>query len=182
MILSNLNEERFMAEVEVPNQTVIPTRSIDESDLIDLWKYFEDRADSLKERQWTVGTWILTLLSGLIVFAIDQGALAIAGNRLAALQPLPALGLGLLGILLCIYGWLVLFDYGRHIQRNWDRSGRVKKQIEGINLILIGKPKQKPQKPKKGLTFPRESITLMVILAGYFGIFLLIVLLSLAEI
>ena len=171
-----------MLHDESSSPPVLPNRSLEPTDLIELWKYFEDRADSLKERQWTVGTWILTLLSGLIVFAIDQGALAIAGNRLAVHQPLPALGLGLVGIMLCIYGWLVLFDYGRHIQRNWDRSGRAKKQIKGIDLILIGKPKQKPQKPKKGLTFPRETITLMVILAGYFSIFLLIVLVSLGEI
>jgi hypothetical protein len=125
-----------------------------------------------------VGTWILTLLSGLIVFAIDQGALAIAGNRLAALQPLPALGLGMLGILLCIYGWLVRIDYGRHIQRNWDLSGEVKKQIKSIGLNLIRKPKQKR---KKRFSFPRVSITLMIILVGSFCTFLLIALVSLGE-
>jgi hypothetical protein len=114
----------------------------------------------------------------LIVFAIDQGALAIAGNRLAALQPLPALGLGMLGILLCISGWLVLVDYGRHIQRNLDLSGEVKKQIKSIGLNLIRKPKQKR---KKRFSFPRVSITLMVILVGSFCIFLLIALVSLGE-
>lgn len=56
--------------IKKATQTDLATKNIQESDLLDLWKYFQDRADKLKERQWTVGTWILTLLSGILAFSL----------------------------------------------------------------------------------------------------------------
>jgi hypothetical protein len=40
-----------MVHEESPDRFVLPTNQIQESDLIELWKYFEDWADSLRERQ-----------------------------------------------------------------------------------------------------------------------------------
>lgn len=111
--------------IKKATQTDLATKNIQESDLLDLWKYFQDRADMLKERQWTVGTWILTLLSGIFAFSLSQETLTITQAGFLASKPVPAIMLGIVGLLICGYGYLVILDYGKHIQRNWDRAYQV---------------------------------------------------------
>ena len=67
---------------------------IHEGDLIDLWKYFQNRADMLKERQWTIGTWIVTLLSGVAAFSLSQKTLSITPMGITVDMPLPAVVIG----------------------------------------------------------------------------------------
>lgn len=35
-------------------------------DRYELWKYYEDRADSLGERMWSVGIWLITLINATL--------------------------------------------------------------------------------------------------------------------
>ena len=133
-------------------------------DLPDLWKYFQDRADMLKERQWTIGTWILTLLSGVAAFSLSQETLSITRTGIAVGKPLPAFVLGLVGILICGYGVIVIRNYGTHIQRNWDRANRAKKKIAGLDAIWNGETRGDQQGRH---SLPRESIYLLVIVAGF---------------
>lgn len=137
-------------------------------DLPDLWKYFQDRADMLKERQWTIGTWILTLLSGVAAFSLSQETLSITRTGIAVGKPLPAFVLGLVGILICGYGWIVIRNYGTHIQRNWERANRAKNKIAGLDAIWNGETRD-DQQGRRGL--PRESIYLLVIVAGFVILF-----------
>lgn len=141
-------------------------QKVDEENFLELWQYFQDRADKLKERQWTVGTWILTLLSGLIAFSLDENTLIFSFSQTGIIvsKPLPALVLGIVGILICLYGWVVVFNYGTHIQRNWDRADRVKDKIIGFEFFWTGKASdRKPESP----SLPKESIYLMVIIGGF---------------
>jgi hypothetical protein len=137
-------------------------------DLPDLWKYFQDRADMLKERQWTIGTWILTLLSGVAAFSLSQETLSITRTGIAANKPLPAFVLGLVGILICGYAWIVIRNYGHHIQRNWDRADRVKQQIPDLDVYWKGG--NSGDKPCRR-ALPPESLYLIVIVVGFLILF-----------
>jgi hypothetical protein len=137
-------------------------------DLPDLWKYFQDRADMLKERQWTIGTWILTLLSGVAAFSLSQETLSITRTGIAVGKPLPAFVLGLVGILICGYGVIVIRNYGTHIQRNWERASRAKKEIAGLDAIWKG---NLPPSQQSRSSLPRESIYLLVIVVGFLILF-----------
>lgn len=137
-------------------------------DLPDLWKYFQDRADMLKERQWTIGTWILTLLSGVAAFSLSQETLSITRTGIAVGKPLPAFVLGLVGILICGYGVIVICNYGHHIQRNWDRANRAMERITGLDAIWKG---NLPPSQQSRSSLPRESIYLLVIVVGFLILF-----------
>ena len=170
----------------------LAVKKIEEGDLIDLWKHFQDRADMLKERQWTIGTWIVTLLSGVAAFSLSQKTLSITQTGIAVGKPLPALMIGVVGILICGYGWIVIRNYGFHIQRNWDRADRVKKQISDLDyfwkpnrIFRLGAVANKKQSAGLGdflkgknlhvqpsrHNLPRESIYLLVIVTGFLILF-----------
>lgn len=155
--------------IKKATQTDLATKNIQESDLLDLWKYFQDRADMLKERQWTVGTWILTLLSGIFAFSLSQETLTITQAGFLASKPVPAIMLGIVGLLICGYGYLVILDYGKHIQRNWDRANQVKEKIIGLDLYW--KPDIIDDKPGKQ-SLPKESIYVIVFIAGFLILFI----------
>jgi hypothetical protein len=146
----------------------LAVNKIEGQNLIDLWKYFQNRADMLKERQWTIGTWILTLLSGVAAFSLSQETLSITRTGIAANKPLPAFVLGLVGILICGYGWIVIHNYGHHIQRNWDRANRVKQDIHDLDSYWGGK--KSDEKPCRQ-ALPSESRNLIVIIVGFFILF-----------
>ena len=153
-------------ELQKPDCTDKNTQDLD---LPDLWKYFQDRADMLKERQWTIGTWILTLLSGVAAFSLSQETLSITRTGIAVGKPLPAFVLGLVGILICGYGLVVVRNYGSHIQRNWDRAGRVKRQIHDLDAYWGSK--KSDDKPRSR-ALPPESYYLIVIIVGFLILFL----------
>ena len=151
-----------MTAEEHQEQPGLDFEKIQGHQLLELWKYFQDRADMLKERQWTIGTWILTLLSGVAAFSLSQETLSITRTGIAANKPLPAFVLGLVGILICAYGWVVIRNYGTHIQRNWDRAGRVKHQIPDLDSYWGGK--QSDDKAHRR-ALPPESYYLLVIVS-----------------
>ena len=152
-------------ELQKPDRTDKNTQDLN---LPDLWKYFQDRADMLKERQWTIGTWILTLLSGVAAFSLSQETLSITRTGIAVGKPLPAFVLGLVGILICGYGWIVIRNYGHHIQRNWDRADRVKKRIPDLDIFWKGQ-NSGDNFCRQGL--PAESRNLIVIIVGFLILF-----------
>ena len=151
-----------------PQKPDLSVHKIKGEDLIELWKYFQDRADMLKERQWTIGTWILTLLSGVAAFSLSQQTLTITRTGIAANKPLPAFVLSLVGILICGYGVIVIRNYGHHIQRNWDRANRAMERVIGLDAIWKG---NLPPSQQSRSSLPRESIYLLVIVVGFLILF-----------
>jgi hypothetical protein len=168
----------------------LAVKKIEQGELIDLWKYFQNRADMLKERQWTIGTWVVTLMSGVAAFSLNQGTLSIMPSGIAVGKPLPALAIGVVGILICGYGWVVIRSYGEHIQRNWHRADRVKEQITNLGYFLEDENQGSADRVKQqtsdldddrrdknqdgqqmGRGLPKESIYLRVIVVGFLTLF-----------
>ena len=163
-----IHDEEWAMTADEPQKPDIAVHKVEGEDLIELWKYFQDRADMLKERQWTIGTWILTLLSGVAAFSLGQETLSITRTGIAVGKPLPAFVLGLVGILICGYGVIVIRNYGTHIQRNWERANRAKKKIAGLDAIRNGETRDDQQGWR---SLPRESIYLLVIVTGFVILF-----------
>jgi hypothetical protein len=83
----------------------------------------ELRADTPKDKLWAIATWLLVIASRLLAFIFSQKLVLFAPAGLSARQGLPGLALACAGILVCLFSFLVIDDYGKHIQRNWDRAG-----------------------------------------------------------
>jgi hypothetical protein len=169
-----IHDEEWAMTAGEPQNPDPKDKNAQDLDLPDLWRYFQDRADMLKERQWTVGTWILTLLSGVAAFSLSQETLSITRIGIAANKPLPALMLGLVGILICGYGLVVVRNYGLHIQRNWDRADRVKRDIvtrDIHDLDSYWEGKKSDDIPCHR-ALPPESYYLIVIVVGFLILFL----------
>ena len=156
-------------------QAGITRTKVQEEDLLDLWKYFQDRADMLKDRQWTVGTWILTLLSGNIAFALSQEILTLTEAGVVIGRPLPNLILGLIGIIICAYGYRMIQDYGEHIQHNWARANQVKGRLTDLDFYWkAGSSGQKSERQE----LPGESISLIVIVILFLMVYIMMSLVS----
>ena len=141
--------------------------------VFDLWQHFEDRADNLADRLWTIGAWLMGLIaavlalpfvsrvvrldttaSGLTFFGIDTQI--VVDSKLI---------LGLIacfGLLVCIYSYFALRDVKQHIEGNWKRtsyiltnkyeSGWGGRKSRGYNALLVS----------VGLAFSAFSIMLLV--------------------
>lgn len=157
------------------SQPTLADKRLSNQELIRLWQTFQDRADLLKERQWTIGTWILTLLSGVAAFSLSQELLSITPDGVMVAKPLPAVVLGLVGLLICAYGWGVIRNYGAHIQRNWDRADRVMRQVPELEALWKG---QATASARCAPHLPRESMILTMAVGAFLLLFLAIALIA----
>lgn len=157
------------------SQPTLADNRLSNQELVKLWQTFQDRADLLKERQWILGTWILTLLSGVAAFSLSQELLSITPDGVIVAKPLPAVVLGLIGLLLCAYGWGVIRDYGAHIQRNWERADRVICRVPELEVLWKGQATATdPRVPH----LPRESMILTMAVGAFLLLFLAIALIA----
>ena len=86
------------------------------------WQYFSDRADTLKDNLWTQVTWLLGLAGALFVYIVDQEIISWSIDGGLLIKAWPALLLGLVGVLLCIFALLLIWDTGKHINSNFSRQ------------------------------------------------------------
>lgn len=115
-------EEPFSAS----RKRVDAMRALSPSDF-SVWAHFEERADRLGERLWSVGAWLIALVGTTL-------SLPFVADLIKALPVYPYLRLenrvavavlALFGILLCLYAYHALRDVREHIESNWRRAGYV---------------------------------------------------------
>lgn len=109
--------------------------SLSDKDHLDLWKYFQGRADNLKEVMFRTVTWTLSLGSGLL------GVLVIIltdfdKDKAAIELPWAVAGTASAGLTICLYAWFILNESAKHIQANWNRADLARAKIEGISSVL----------------------------------------------
>ena len=110
---------------------------IQPTDHIELWKYFSQRADDLKDRRWTIIAWMLGICIGLIAFILKVAGVVDHGKYVVLSTPwIIVLSVGL--TLLLIYTFVIWFNYGKHIQRNQDRAIRMRDLIIPLRSIIDG--------------------------------------------
>jgi hypothetical protein len=91
------------------------------------WQYFENRADRLGERLWSVGVWLLALVGAALSLPfVAQFVKPIAVCPWLHIEN--RVGLALLaafGVLICVYSYFALRDLRDHIESNWRKAGNI---------------------------------------------------------
>ena len=103
----------------------------------DLWKYFEDRADQLGERLWTIGIWLMAVIGATLSlpFAAKFVTLGEGAFPLHVAARLPVALISAVGIALLLYAYLALDDIQHHIVENWEKAGYAR-TLEPASLSL----------------------------------------------
>jgi hypothetical protein len=120
---------RFMKDTspEKDKEVVQSILALDK-DKFERWKYFEDRAAQLRERLWTAGTWLATILSAALALPLTAKFLQVGegATLLAVRSPIPLFCVAVFGLAFSVYSLLVLKDHKEHIETNWQRANFVR--------------------------------------------------------
>jgi len=88
---------------------------------VELIKFYEESASTVKSRTWTITTWILTLNVGLLAFAfrlyVDQGS---EPEYLLLQLAISVVGVALSGFLV-----ILIADQGQHLSHYWTMENKV---------------------------------------------------------
>jgi len=93
----------------------------------ELWKYFEDRADRLGERLWSVGAWLMAVIAATLTlpFVAKFIETSTAFFPVQVSGRLPVAMIAVFGMLFCTYSYAALRDVREHIESNWRKAGYV---------------------------------------------------------
>lgn len=115
----------------------------DKETYYDLWKHYQERVELLKDRLWTMGTWMMAILGAILAIIIEKDMIT------KCWPPVEASGflffLAILGLVLANYSKKIIDDYIKHIRLNWWsadylRSGpKEEKEEEKEELVNINK-------------------------------------------
>jgi hypothetical protein len=104
-------------------------------DYVDLWKYFQERAETIKQNMFQTVTWLLGLSAGLLGYTLST-FVKFDTAQLSVKYPEFGLLFCALGLAICIYAGLLLHDYGSHIQSNWNRADYCKEKVAELDQII----------------------------------------------
>jgi len=90
----------------------------------ELWKHFEDRADKLGERLWTIGIWLMAIVAATLSlpFVAKLVVVQSTGFPIHVSARFPVALISLFGIVFLLYSFLAVCDIQEHIVKNWDRA------------------------------------------------------------
>ena len=92
----------------------------DKIDYQELWQYFESRGSELKGTMLQVATLLIGFAAAILGYAVDK-TLSFDSSPLAQ-KPLLLLMLASVGIAIVIYAEVVIREFGKHINLNFDRA------------------------------------------------------------
>ncbi len=110
-------------------------RSIAATGEYDLWKYFEDRADQIKERLWTTATWLISVQAAFLTVLFGAKILqfgAASPLQFSICLPIPAFLLCLFGVCISAYSRIVIIDAASHVTKNWRRANQISEEFDSI--------------------------------------------------
>ena len=114
-------------------------------DHLKLYTYFGDRADKIKEAMFKTLTWSMGFAAALLGFIFakladfDSSVSSIISAN-TKLLPLPwlVMSIAAAGVVVCCYSWLILFESGKHIRKNWDNADKFLVQMPDLAEIVKG--------------------------------------------
>lgn len=169
-------------KVQVPSFEELPKILLEDKNYLELWEYFEERASSLKDKAWTFAGLILALNAVLVGYIFKDGeAILFVSGGFHFRAPLAAIILSTIGLVLCGFGWIVNNNYGDHIQKNWDRSDRLKYKINYLKEIIDPKDNKNEWKPKARKSLPKETYRIRGVYMVYVIVFLVIIIASIIS-
>lgn len=114
-----------------------PFKRLEGKDYLDLWKYFESRAEQLKSELFKLFSIFFGVASALLGFLADKIVTVQATGVSMSNKGVTVL-ICLAGLLMCAYAGVMLSEYNKHVQRNWDRGGRAREVLIGLSYVLEG--------------------------------------------
>lgn len=120
-------------------------------DYLDLWKYFSDDAAKMKDKLWTIASWLYALMSGLLGVVVKY----LLDRPEATVDPLLLAIILLSGVGLSVYTCLMIWQYGMHVRTGWNRTNFIAGKIAGFqeiwdhDKVLTVKQEKKKEKRKE---------------------------------
>ena len=135
---------------------------VSDDDYLDLWKYFQGRADSLKESMFESVTWIIGFAAAVLGFVLAEFIDLNDSNMVINHRGLAILFCAV-GIVFCIYALFLLGEFAAHIQGNWDRANECEKQVEGLTSII----RASKQGPKWGQIWHKVGLIVSLFILAF---------------
>jgi hypothetical protein len=138
-----------------------------EQDFLALWQYFSEDAAKIKDKLWTIASWLYALMSGLLGFVVKY---QIEGKETSVFW---TVAMGAVGIALSYYTWYMIEQYGKHIRTGWNVTAYLRTQIKGMEAIWASR---KSDDKDDGEGVPRFVRPLQWLAVGYgVGFFLVLI-------
>jgi hypothetical protein len=151
------------------HKTAIPS----DADYLDLWKHFQQDAADIKQKMWTIASFLYTGLASILGYLVkDYGILTSSW-----LSPSIIAFISFSGFTASIYGKYMLTSYGKHIQTSWNRANYIRdNHLIYLNLIwYLGNPKTTISQDK----IPDETKRLNIILSVFKVLFFIVFIIAL---
>ena len=150
-------------------------KKLDVQTTFQLIEFYENAASVVKNRTWTITTWVLTINSALIAFSFQ---LYTDHLQLAGFLWIQA-AICLVGLALCTFLYFLIQDQGNHLSHYWTNENKIGAMNSGIQDLVLDKedpkvilaPGYRADTPK----FCKRLVILAQMFAvGFVGLFLLI--------
>jgi hypothetical protein len=108
---------------------------LEKKDYVDLWKYFEDKATSIKGAMFNTITWIIGFagaLLGFIFAKLSDFDLSKASISL----PMLMICISVAGLLICLFAFFALGESAKHITNNWAYADNCSKKLKELSEIV----------------------------------------------
>src|SRR5262245_37962814 len=102
---------------------------------LDLYKFFESRAETIKAGMFASVTWVLGFAAAVLGFAVSTFA-DFEGGVVLVKHPQAGIVSSFAGIALCAYALFLVYDAAHHIGRNWDRAGECQGKVTGLTAVI----------------------------------------------
>jgi len=135
---------------------------------LDLYKFFQNRADAVKASMFSTATWLIGFAIGLLGF-IFATLVEYEDSTIDVLHWEIAFICCLIGGFLCVYTFFVLWDAADHITGNWERSKVCESHIKEIDKIIKAyKSKRLINEPWYVIGFVVAALLFVFILTGIY--------------
>ena len=106
----------------------------EENNYLSLWKYFQDKATSVKGAMFTTITWVLGFAAALLAFMFSNLA-EYSSDALLDIE-LIALLVSLAGLFLCGYALYAIGESAKHIRNNWTYADKCMENLPELKIIV----------------------------------------------
>ena len=109
---------------------------IHEKDYLELWKYYQDKAISVKGAMFKTITWLIGFAAALLAFIMDKLIHFPSSNTEVSIQVLISI-VSIAGIVICIFGRVALKESDMRISKYWEYANNCRVNIENPNDIIL---------------------------------------------
>jgi uncharacterized membrane protein len=96
-------------------------QELSRDEYIDLYKFFQSRADTIKASMFASVTWVVGFAAAVLGFVVAT-FVDFSTDTVTVKHPMAAIISSCAGVILCVYALFLLYDAANHIRGNWDRA------------------------------------------------------------